>query len=114
MSSRKDLKQRRRREREEAERRAHEQARRRLRLHLYAALAAAAAALAVGAVVVALDGGDDPKEAFSAKHEGLAERLQAEGQDRFREVRDLDGLRLEEGDEVYVTYGTHEQSPIVL
>lgn len=208
MSSRKELEERRRREREEAERREREQARRRLRLRLYAALAAAAAALAVGAAVVAFDGGDDPKEVFAAKPEGLAERLQkarlalgsdhfhptirvvangkqiaipddvgagegtesaplhihpgdeqihaeglqagrftlaqfmqiwgvplsatrlgpyradsrrkvvvfakAQGQDRFRQVRDFDGLRLAEGDEVYVTYGTRKQSPIVL
>lgn len=149
MSSRKELKERRRREREEAERRAQEQARRRRRLRLYAALGAAAAALAVGAAVVAFDGGDDPKEVFSAKPEGLGEPLQkarrALGTDHFHptirvvangeqipvpdDVGAGEGtastplhrhpgdeqLRAEgPGDEVYVAYGTREQSPIVL
>ena len=37
----------------------------------------------------------------------------AKGQDRFRELEDIPGLRLGDGDEVYVSYGTREQSPIV-
>lgn len=37
----------------------------------------------------------------------------AKGQERFRRIADIPGLRLGDGDEVYVSYGTREQSPIV-
>ena len=36
------------------------------------------------------------------------------GQDQFRRVGDVRGLPLRDADEVYVVYGTREQSPIVL
>ena len=37
-----------------------------------------------------------------------------QGKDIFSQVRDVANLRLKEGDEVYVVYGTPEQSPIIL
>lgn len=40
--------------------------------------------------------------------------VRPKGGDRFTETRDLTGLQLRDGDEVYVTYGTAEESPIVL
>ena len=36
------------------------------------------------------------------------------GKDRFDEVSDPANLQMKEGDEVYVIYGTREQSPIIL
>ena len=38
--------------------------------------------------------------------------VKAKGQKRFREVRDIGGVALGDGDEVYVSYGTPAQSPI--
>jgi len=35
------------------------------------------------------------------------------GAERFRRVRDIDGLQLRDGDDVYIVYGTAEQSPVV-
>lgn len=40
--------------------------------------------------------------------------IKPKGKDRFDEVRDPANLQMKDGDEVYVIYGTREQSPIIL
>ena len=40
--------------------------------------------------------------------------VKPKGKDRFTESKDFGRLQLRDGDEVYVMYGTREQSPIVL
>ena len=40
--------------------------------------------------------------------------VKPKGEDRFEEVRDPADLQMKDGDEVYVLYGTREQSPIIL
>ena len=109
MSSRKELKERRCREREEAEQRAQEQSRRRRRMRLYAAVAVAAVALASAAALALLAGDGDPQDVFAAKPAGLDKRLKKA---RLTLGSDHPGLRLGDGDEVYVSSGTREQSPI--
>lgn len=40
--------------------------------------------------------------------------VKPKGDETFRESREFEKLQLRDGDEIYVVYGTPEQSPVVL